>query len=450
MFDPLGRSPFFPICAALVACSTTEATPQPSSLRVVPAPNLGLVLVATWETDVACQGQAMVRIAGGAWKETSIEPEAGRDHRRLLLNLPGDTDVEVEARCHADGEIVSGGAATARTGSVPSELTDFQLTGTPESTDKLTLLPIIGAMSAATMLNSEGRVVWYWLGSPENDNTRMVLSIDGQSVLINRTEQSSEPNGGGRIQRVSLDGELIEEIVLPLNNHDFVELPDGTIAAIVDDVRFWPELGSVIGSKIVEVSVGGEQITVWSSFDTLDPVENPARYDHGKIWTHANALDYDATTDSYWISLRLLDAILQIDRESGSVMNSIGGDAPTWAYTDPDDVLHGQHQFQLLGDSILVFDNQFGREFARAIELEIDHANKLLRRRWEWRASPPISSIVFGDVERDTQGRTRVTHAFSGFMVMVGQDGVTEWELNSPFGLVYGYTQRVGPLTEPG
>jgi len=200
----------------------------------------------------------------------------------------------------------------------------------------------------------------------------------------------------------------------------------------------------VVGSALLEWAPDGSTRTVWSAFDSFDPVAQPSLYPDEPGWTHANALDYDATTDSYWLSLRNIGAIVRIERNSGEIVESIGLAEPTLRFADPADAFDGQHQFQWLSDGLLVFNNSWSDKESRPVEYAVDEARTLLTKRWEYAPEIPIWNYALGDVERDPDGGTRITYSVAGLVRQVDAVGALRWQMSSSLATGFGYSSR-GP-----
>jgi hypothetical protein len=144
--------------------------------------------------------------------------------------------------------------------------------------------------TAVTIINPEEEVVWYHTDNRELDFYRARLSTDGESLLYNAASVSGDPADNSELVRVSLDGSVSSSIAIPLLVHDFVEHPDGTLAAIVVEYRDFDGT-SLRGDKNVEVDDDGGVATVWSAWDCFDPAQEEGdNIEHG--WAFANALDY--------------------------------------------------------------------------------------------------------------------------------------------------------------
>jgi hypothetical protein len=131
------------------------------------------------------------------------------------------------------------------------------------------------------IIDSEGRIVWYFRDERELDIFRARLSRDKQSILYNAASVSGTPADNAELMRVSLDGSEVTGIPVPLLAHDFVEFEDGSVGAIVTEYRTVND-EEIRGNQIVEVSADG---TVFGE---------PIRLDNGNTlinWSAAGQLN---------------------------------------------------------------------------------------------------------------------------------------------------------------
>ncbi len=415
---------------------------QFTDLVAEPSSEVATVLVATWTTDRDCVGEVTYGVDGEAEFTTAPEPSATRSHRRLLLNLPSNRDVLLRVRCEEGAEWVSAEEASATTSTLPEGLSDLLVAGVPDEGTELLLMPTLGADTAAAIFDLQGRVVWYHVEGQGMGVTRVRLSVDGRSLLYMVAAYGDEPTGDPAIVRVGFDGEELARYHIRTANHDFEELPDGILAAIVSDTR--PVDGATVrGNAIEERAPDGTSAVVWSAFDSFDPLVDVSHDVTEDGWTHANALDYDPGTDSYWLGLRNLDTLVRVERATGEIVDSVGGTNPTVPFADASDAFSGQHQFQWLEDGLLVFDNSPDDRISRPVEYGWDTQRTTLSKRWEYFSDPEIWNYALGDVERDAEGGTRVTYSPAGVVLQLSADDTLRWQMSSPLGTGFGYTQRI-------
>lgn len=385
---------------------------------------ISTVLTVTWKTDEPTQGLVEYEV-DGKLTQTSLT-ETGTDHTATLF-APADSEVEyrvvVDERASA--------TQTANTGALPLDLPVLKLEGAANDDVYLTL-PLIVPVTGPVILDGAGDVLWYFFEDRDLDVYRARLSLDGESLLYNAASISGNPDEDSEIVRVSLDGTQIERTSVRLLAHDFVELEDGTIAAMVVEYRDHEGV-ELRGDSIVEIAPDGTQTTVWSSWDCFDPTETLDDPDLG--WTFANALDSDG--DAYFLGMRNFSSIVRIDRASGDCEWVFGRTAAT---IEPDEPFLHQHQFEVLDDSVLIFDNEgLAGSQSRAVEFAFDADDPTADAIWSYEPSPSIYSFVLGDVARLDDGDTLITWSAAGRIDRISPGGESTWSLETPVGYVLGF-----------
>jgi hypothetical protein len=313
-----------------------------------------------------------------------------------------------------------------------------------EGHDLYTLVPVLGVTTAITIVDPDGDIVWYRTDDRALDFYRARLSRDGESLIYNAASISGDPADDSELVKVKLDGSETTELPVPLLAHDFVELDDGTIAAIVVEQRD-PNDRAQWGNQIVEIDEDGEVTTVWSTWDCFDPEEEPGDDPNG--WTFANALDYDPQEDAYYLGMRSLSSIVKIDRETGECEWVLGLYGSTFEFAQGSARFLHQHQFQVSGDRILVFDNEGSLETeSRVLEYELDFENDVAREVWSSVSDPVVSSFVLGEPTRLDDGDVFINWGAAGQLERVTAEGESIWKLNASIGFVMGFSSTVPSL----
>jgi hypothetical protein len=333
--------------------------------------------------------------------------------------------------------------ATFRTGDLPVGMPALSLVG--EGHDQFTLVPVLGATTAVLIIDPQGEIVWYHRDDRALDFYRARLSVDGKSLLYNAASVSGDPADNSELVRIALDGSETSAIAVPLLAHDFVEHPDGTLAAIVVEYRDF-EGTSLRGDKIVEIDPAGNQTTVWSAWDCFDPaVVQGDSPEHG--WTFANALDYDPNDEAYYLGMRNFSSIAKIDRQSGACEWVFGLSASTLEFAPGSDRFLHQHQFDVRGNRILVMDNDgsTGSE-SRVLEYELDLEANLATQVWTYVSEPSVYTFVLGEPTRFDDGSSFVNWSAAGQMERVNAEGISTWKLNTGAGFAFGFHTLAGSL----
>jgi hypothetical protein len=373
---------------------------------------------------------------------TAVETEPSTEHEHILLGVPANTDaslrivmVDGDSECQTEAE-------TYTTGGLAAELPGLTVTGS--GMDSFMVVPVLGSPVGVVIIDPDGNIVWWHIEEDRGlDVYRADLSVDGQSVLYNAASVSGDPSEDSQIMRVSLDGSTVEGIDLPLLAHEFVEHADGTIAAMVVEYSDDGEGGEVKGNAIVEIAPDGTQTQVWSALDCFDPtVDIGDDQEYG--WTFANALDWDGSY--YYQSLRNFSSVVQIDPSDGSCGWVFGDVGATIQTSSAADRFKHSHQFEILEDSFLIFDNDGAiATESRVMEYSFDPSSDTATKIWEYTADPSVYSFVLGDVHRFDDGDTLVTWSVNGLIERVEGDAPI-WSVATDFGTAFGFNTVRGDL----
>ena len=393
----------------------------------------------TWDIQDSGVARSWVEFGEDASFELSTPKVDGGTGERLLLGLPGNADVSYRVVAEVAGEQRVGEVQTLETGSgPPNELPslDAQLEQESDGLGGYALLSILMAdRGYPVVVDGDGDYVWWWERPDTDWDTvhvpRVYLSRDGESVVY--LAVNALRGGDGMLVRVSLDGEELAAFSVKDAHHDFVELPDGTLAVLVDDPRTVDgEL--VSGDTIVEIEPDGTTTVVWNAWDAME-YDPDVVVDDGTGWTHGNALDYDDEEDCYYISLRNLDSIHKISR-GGETLWRLGGDDSDFALADGStDLFESQHQFEVLDDGVLVFSNNSpATAYSEVYEYTLDWETGLAELVWDHRHDPDFYTLAFGAVDRLPTGNTLVTWTSSGLAEVLDEDGEQVWSLQAALG----------------
>lgn len=439
---------------ALAACDGESTGPRdPKEIKVEGNANVTTVVTVSWRTETPTVGYVEYGLTRALGSKTPIENQAKQDHAAMLFGLRGDHEyfyrvVTWEASAAAGASKI----ATLKTGALPLDLPDLMVTGTGHSGFIVT--PLLGATRAVVILDSEGQIVWYRCvltnasGEPDCsiqpaveddrlDAYRARLSNDGKSVLFNVAKISGAPTPKSYLARVSLDGSTFEKIPVPFLAHDFVEHPDGTLATLAFEDRTID--GTLYrGSKVVEIAPDATQRTVWTSWDCFDPAIMGDDFAFG--WTFANALDFDAVTDSYYVGLRGYSSIAKVNRSTAKCDWVFGKLGNTFTFADGAARFLHQHQFELRGNRILVMDNDgMGGQTSRVLEYELDFTAMTAKQVWSFTSMPKVYVFVLGEPLRLSDGGVFINWSAAGQMERLDSTGKSVWKLNSSAGTIFGF-----------
>ena len=289
-------------------------------------------------------------------------------------------------------------------------------------------------------LDSDGEVVWFFKTNKSvNDVKRLpngdliyIQGRDGRIVQINKLGEQIK-----HWHTTGIPKEDIPEGSIPVDadsfHHDFEFLPNGNFLALSTEAREYESYATsetdreaekkpatVIGDVVIEFTPEGEVLRRWKLLDILDP----HRISHGSLgtgfwrriykdlleepgfdWAHANAIQYDPTSDSAIISLNHQSAVVKIKLDDSSLAWILGehGDwtaphsakllSPSEGLTWPSK----QHAVEITPTgSLLLFDNGGHRgppfapdspaeeKYSRAVEYRVDEEAQTVEELWSY------------------------------------------------------------------
>lgn len=128
------------------------------------------------------------------------------------------------------------------------------------------------------------------------------------------------------LYEMDMVGKIYKEFCLPGGyHHDHIEMEDGNIISLTDDLT-----GDTVEDHAVLISrETGEILKTWDYRKFLDPGCSKSGSWSDEDWFHNNAVWFDKNTNSLTFSGRHIDAMVNIDFDSGE-LNWIIGDPEGW------------------------------------------------------------------------------------------------------------------------
>ena len=400
--------------------------------------------VATLRWTTSQPADATVTFGPGEPSGTTLsDPADGQlDHEVVLFGLLPATGYSVAVESLAGGQAT----ATFTTGAVPTSLPTLsvQVLDEDAAPGGYLLTSLLTSPLSVVILDADGTFLWWHFD--ERDQTaigRVRLSADGDAILYDAfpTYGADPEDPTHEIVRVSLDGTHVDVLDTPGHHHDFAQLGDGTLAYLAEDRRD-VEGEEVIGDQLVELRPDGTHDVVWTAWDHIpyDPADVPP----GPDWTHCGALLHEPIEDAYYLSSHNLDAIWKVDRATGELLWTFGGPRSDFTVAEPGALPYHQHQLQVLGDHLLVFDNRAPQTHSsRVVEYQLD--GWLATEVWGYEAEPPIYNFAMGDVHRLAGDVTLITWSTAGQIDAIDDDELV-WRLNLDLGSGFSYVTWMDDL----
>jgi Arylsulfotransferase (ASST) len=175
----------------------------------------------------------------------------------------------------------------------------------------------------------------------------------------------------------------------------------------------------MVGDGFAQIDATGAEVWRWDVFDHQDKIPQTAMdaevcetYFYGQgtsDWTHGNAVTPVPGENAYLFSMRNVDRVAKIDRDTSEVVWQVGlGLDFTWIGNEPADERWFQAQHDphwLPPDRFLIYDNHKGIAWSRALELRLDLDAMTAEKVWEYRLGHNASQ---GNVQRHENGNTLI------------------------------------------
>lgn len=417
-----------------LGCGEDDAWPRPAQVELALSELQPTVVKVSWHTDARSVGYVEYGTDAAMALSTALETTPATEHSQLLLGLTADTAYSLRVVTWDGKQAGASAVESVRTGALAAKLPAFAASG--HGFEGFAVVPLQGENAGVALLDAAGDVVWYHAETSGKQPLRARLSADKTSILYNLSGADADSGPDSEIVRVMLDGSPGADLELGLPVRDFLELPDGKLAALVDG-----ELGDGTRSAdILELDEHGVRTHVWSATDCFDPAKTKGDA-VGSAWVDANALDYvdakDKAARAYYVGLAGFSSIVKVLPETAEcawVLGTLGKSLDFAPGATP--FLH-QSGFDAYGNRVLVFDNREAGDVARVVEYEIDAEAATATELGTYDAPDARYVGEVGSVTRQVDGGWLIGWGDSGQLELV-QKGDSVWSLDGR-GNSFGY-----------
>jgi len=397
-------------------------------------------LLLEWETEYLARSWVEYEIDGHSMSTPqSLEQSGSHSHR--LLALPPFRRFEYRAFSATD-RITRSCRGIAESGNPPGEIPRYTVTvNEPEASSRYVLMVNASEdRGGVVVLNREGELVWY-RERPE-DRVTSQAEFDngtGELLLFHQDAHRLDPDLS-QIERLSWESECQSKRALTGGHHSFVQHSDGSLAWLAVDIREVPhpdtgEQVEVVGDKLMLTMADGSEQLIFSTWDWLE-LESHAFFDfpyyEGRAdWTHANGLSFSESRDSYLISLGHLDLVLELDRESGDLIQSIGGEEAL--YSEGSSPIDFPHSPKWSEEGNLLLTTTDGTTIA--VEYALDEESGELTEVWSHGREEAVYSAALGEVQELPGGGRVISFGMGALVQELDATGRVIWQLEGRMGM---------------
>ncbi len=387
----------------------------------------GSIVVVSWDQLAEAEGWVEYSADGEAWMSSPPLALTEGPQEQLLLGIPYDSEVSLRlVQTGTDGTATSDGVSLS-TDRLPNGIPEADLlTADTDSYDPERPWLLAGVYDWTIILDRQGRVVW----AAETPLLRSTLqpqpSASGTDLLIDHGSFWALFDGGERsqVQRMKIDGTLVDTHDTVGLHHPFTELPDGSIvwSAMADNDEI-----------LTRLSPDGSQQTVASCRELL------GGYD-GKGYCGANTIRYNPQRDSVLWSLYSHDTVLEVDLTTGQALRVFGHHDGAWAFDPPSSAFWWQHGAYFTAEGTLLVSSYVADEDDELVvrEYELDDDSETLHQVWSFRGDEAVHGETMGEAWRLPGGNTLHNYGEGQRVREVTPDGTVVWDLSwSGGGLVW-------------
>ena len=403
-----------------------------ADVQVSVHPRVNTILVVTWTQQLA---------ADSTWLEFSFEdgnvlrsrpaPGALGAHRDVVLGTPGDTDVTLRIVNHQPGGDFRSSDHAGRTRAVPSGANGMPA-ATIISHDPALASPerwLLGAVENSMggcgpscynqwtywtyIMDRKGRVVWYYADPSSNATSSFQRRArDGEYLWIEKRPYGRP--GPRAVLKLTLDSEYQEEIPVA-NLADSIDITDS--GSLLYDAN--EELREMAKDRSVR--------TIWSC---------PEQFG-GDFECYTNTINWDAASDSVWMSYPEENTVVQVSRQSGQLIASYGEAPGSYTFSPNTWQFEFQHFPNVTPAGTLLVSSHmpgFADTYTPVagqhafLEFEIDRQNRRLVEKWHYNEGPEWA-MYKGMAIRLSNGNTLVNYGSGGVIREVTPDKQTAFHV---------------------
>ncbi len=267
----------------------------------------------------------------------------------------------------------------------------------------------------AVLIDEDGSVRHSWSVVGSDYWARAHVCPGGELLVI-----TSDPSHLMRIDRDSNVMWISERTA----HHDLDVLEDGSMWVLVREATTRPHIHDgawLLDDVLVRFDPEGrefERVSLLEAFERTDRYRGwvaEGQLPEGTDIFHTNSIEVQEGSRRALVSIRSLDAVAMLDLDSATV---------EWARRGP---WRMQHEAQLVGGNLLVFDNAGLGEQSRVLEVDLETATPV----WSYTA-PGFLSRGAGAQQRLPDGNTLISESEAGRIIEVTQSGEIVWEYVNP------------------
>lgn len=389
------------------------------------SPEVGTVVRVGWTQDGEADAYVEFQFADEAWWRTPSRRLAAGAHEDRLLGVPyGET---VNWRLVVQGQ--AGTTHSIATDDAPSKLPVAELEQSDPALQDASLRFLYLSLSEdegftarwwVVLVDRAGRAVWARRSDLRRVSLHPRLSWDGRTLLMDQNSYFGAFDGGAEsvVERLDVDGTVLQTIDLPGLHHPFQEMPDGRFA-------YAHMYGPYADDTIDLVDADGQRAELFSCADFLDAI--------GQVgFCGSNTLNYDAARDSFLYSFYSVDSVVEVDATSGEARRWWGHIVDAWRFDPDESAFWWQHGPTWTADGTLLLSTRVSAEGEETVvrEYTLDEVGGRLVLSWSFGEGRGLYGAEMGEAHRLPGGNTLHNYGTFAHLIEATPEGAIAWELD--------------------
>ncbi len=405
-----------------------ETTPGFHDLSWRVNDEIGAVLHLSWRQGGTGTVRLRFQPEGGEVMESPARTRGPGEQEELILGVPYDTPLTAWLVGDFDGRVLESEPLDASTDPLPEGLPLPELrVAEPDAwveTDRYLMVGVSisdrGFQSSGyykVIYDRQGKPVWAHL-TPDSLRTMfMQPSPDGSEIVWDQTTfwTTFDEGKASVVNRMKIDGTVLEVIPTPGLHHSFRMLPDGTLA--------WSGFDGT-DEVLRERAPDGSVRYVWNCSDYWAAQGSRMQCD-------GNAITWNEADDTWYFSSDNENTVVEIQRETGEVLRSFGQLPGSYAFSEGSGNFWKQHHPSRTpeGNLLITTHESSSSQEMRAREYRIDDANRILEEVWSCGDGSGTSAPFMGEGHRLANGNTLLNYGGGGAIREYTRDGRVVWHL---------------------
>lgn len=387
----------------------------------------GSLVTLHWTQTTAGSVQAQYSVDPDVWLSSpALDLEAG-EHSQILLGIPYDTEVTYRLLWEDGPNSHTSEDAYIQTSPLPTGIpTPTDVSGDPNSwePDMTYVLLSMEAAGASRgnfvfIIDRAGRVVWSQKLEAQRISLHARISHDGRDLLIDQNSfwAAWDDGAASEIWRMKIDGTIVETYPTPGLHHPFTDMEDGSIV--------WAAYQNNSNETIEKLTPAGEQISI---FDCWSYIE---QWDLEDAYCASNTLVWHPLRESFLLSLYSLEAVLEVDSNTGEVLRRFGHIPEAYTFEPAESAFYWQHGGYILESGNFLVSSRSKEPDETVIrEYEIDDDSQALREVWSFGLGEGIYGRTMGEAHRLPSGNTLHNYGSATRLREVTMDGEVVWDID--------------------